>query len=846
MLLFTHPSILSNDLTRSTVDLRSTTFHTRSTKPRSSPHPKFTTATRLSSNLPNDGDIQPRDYTSNLGMDRRKLEKQIKEHFQSTIRSHNQTTDPFHKRIKSTEQGNRLISKLISEVPLDDEEYSFEERALLSLVENRPMYTDIDESQIHSLSPDDQIFPSNPNDLTYELPSDSVPLAEQTPADSVSTRRQLDLVKRRRKKIAEQRGETWINSNSKEDEDVFETLRNSLAQVDTASENPRELQEIIDSIAISVIVDFAAEKSRSKANALTAGAYNYFHYLHTIPRSYSPFSPMQSAFFRILNPPCPRCHVHTSPNQLDNVDGVCDQCYRTIFLQSGPADVHSGDPSWVDGEMREEIKIQEQRLEKEAATMTQQILNELTGKETSTNVISATASTQGGAKGSTSTPRSPVSVGSNGMTGNNQNGQGERPPAIRMQRNISDGWNVRASARSLRTVNPIRNLVQNIDVEPNPEKDLIKLSVGDPTVYGNLKVSDEAIAKFCEVIQEGKSNGYSMSMGSVEARTAVAQRYSLPNSRLTADDVVLATGTSGAIELALGAIANEGDNVILPRPGFPLFTTIAEGYGIECRYYGLDPERNWEIKLADIAPLTDNRTRAIVVNNPSNPCGSVFSATHVEEILAVASALRLPVIADEVYADMVFSDCKFTPIAAKSDDVPVLSVGGISKQFVVPGWRLGWLLLHDRNQLLEKGDVKRGIRQLTTRMLVPNTPTQALVPTLLEDGVEDNKAFQELMKELESNAQFTVKSLATAKGIQCIQPQGAMYVMAKIDVKRLGFEDDMQFAKELLREEAVFVLPGQCFQAPNFVRIVFSAPQNVLAEAFFRIRSFCSRRLGGM
>lgn len=403
-------------------------------------------------------------------------------------------------------------------------------------------------------------------------------------------------------------------------------------------------------------------------------------------------------------------------------------------------------------------------------------------------------------------------------------------------------WFVKASDRSLRTINPIRQLVQNIAGDPNPEKELIDLSVGDPTRYGNLQVDSDTVEKFCRILRDGMGNGYTQSMGSLEARQAVAARYSLAEiAPLTEKDVFLTAGVSGALELALGALANEGDNVLLPRPGFPLFKTILDCFGVEARYYNVLAERSWEVDLNDLPKLADHRTVAVVLNNPSNPCGSVFSAEHIADILHVAASLRLPIIADEVYADMVFSNHAFVSVASMAHDVPVLSVGGASKQFVVPGWRAGWLLVHDRHGILEAGGVRRGIAQLTTRMLMTNAPAQAILPHLLARGVHCSH-FKGLMDTLERNAQYVINGLQDAVGIRCIVPQGSMYLMVQVDVEKLGFADDLEFAKTLRTEESVFVLPGQCFQAPNYVRIVFCAPKTILEEATKRICEFCARR----
>ncbi len=570
-----------------------------------------------------------------------------------------------------------------------------------------------------------------------------------------------------------------------------------------------------------------------------------------VPFRPKPFPALRKAVFESNSVECVLCNFPILKTDLQ-AGYFCSQCYSKIFVQidspTGPLPQHKSlgdlppdvreivDRIWQErgaqkrnavgnvfpGTGRANTQAYAQFWNSASSTSSEDKKDQLVGVSISTTSSSTGSTSAGG--GPRVPPEPPVPLNGNGA-------------------GMNDEWVVNASDRSLRTINPIRNLVQGIDVKPNPAKELIKLSVGDPTIYGNLKVSQKGVDKYCEVIREMQSNGYSMSMGSLEARTAVAKRYSLPDAPLSPDDVVLTAGTSGAVEVAIGALANEGDNILIPQPGFPLFRTIAEGFGVECRYYKLLPNQSWAIDLEHLATLADSRTVAIVVNNPSNPCGSVFGKSHIQDLLKTASDLHLPIIADEVYADMVFSRQEFASIGSQSKSVPVLSVGGISKQFVVPGWRLGWVLIHDRGDVFHRGQVRKGIRQLTTRMLVPNTPAQAVLPTLLSDGVQD-ASFRKIMRELEVNAAFTVKALASAPGMRCIEPQGSMYTMVEIDANLLGFEDDMHFTKALLQEESVFVLPGQCFQAPNFVRIVFCAPHVILSEAFHRIRSFCSRHAG--
>ncbi|KAJ8907616.1 hypothetical protein NDN08_007726 [Rhodosorus marinus] len=405
---------------------------------------------------------------------------------------------------------------------------------------------------------------------------------------------------------------------------------------------------------------------------------------------------------------------------------------------------------------------------------------------------------------------------------------------------------VKSSKRAQQTNNPIREFVQPDPPRKLPEgRSLIKLSNGDPTTYGNLRPPKEVVAHLASTITEGVADGYSLSMGSVAARESIATwatetagGSSTSKVSYSTKDCFLAAGASGALECALGTIADEGDNILVPAPGFPLFRTIAGGYGIETRRYKLDPEKLWEIDLETIESAADDRTRAILINNPSNPCGSVYSRQHCEEIAQLAARLQIPILCDEIYADMTFGSSEFTPMACVCSDVPVLTVGGISKKFVVPGWRLGWILVHDPVGALD--EVRVGLRKMTTRMLCPATPMQNAVEYMLS-GFSGH--LRDLMKVLEENAALTETRLNAVPGLNCIHPQGAMYAMVMVDTAALGFTDDYQFAEKLIEEEAVEVLPGRCFEADNFFRVVYAAPASILEEAFDRIDAFCRRHI---
>lgn len=369
-------------------------------------------------------------------------------------------------------------------------------------------------------------------------------------------------------------------------------------------------------------------------------------------------------------------------------------------------------------------------------------------------------------------------------------------------------------------------------------KNLIPLSIGDPTVFGNLQPPPTAITALQRLVAEGKSNGYAPSTGTVAARTAIATRFGSSGPHpLTPNDVMICSGASGALHIAMDAMLDAGDNILLPKPGFSLYATIAGYLNVEVRYYNLLPERGWECDLDQMATLVDGRTRALLINNPSNPNGSNFTRAHLQQLVAFASRHRLPIISDEIYGDMVFAGHTFTPIADLSEDVPVVTASGLAKQYLVPGWRIGWLLFHDRQGKLAAA--KAAALALTQIILGANTLCQALVPTLLLETPLDY--YSALNQTLEDQSLFLYESIRAIPGLRPIEPQACMYLMVAIDTARYpAFADDVAFSGALLQEEMLFVLPGSCFMADNYFRLVTCAPRAVLEQAMARLRRFCA------
>lgn len=318
---------------------------------------------------------------------------------------------------------------------------------------------------------------------------------------------------------------------------------------------------------------------------------------------------------------------------------------------------------------------------------------------------------------------------------------------------------------------------------------------------------------------------------------------------------------------------------------------ITQSLGGEVRHYDLVPERSWEVDVAHLESLIDDRTKAILLNNPSNPCGNVLPMANLQAVLAVASRHRLPIISDEIYAKMAFTGHAFHPLASLTSDVPVLTVGGLAKQFAVPGWRVGWVLLYDRHAILSTGDpmsVRQGIRNLTQvgalrdrasaasrasclsdwslgvvvwlvvlQVIVgSNTLVQSAIPSLfpppsspLADRLDG--FYRHYVGTLERNAEYVVQRVRRMAGLDVVVPQGAMYAMIRLqpgafvmgeqDGEGGADGDDVAFSQALLQEENLVVLPGQCFGIRGFVRVVFAPPEDVLSQAMDRLEAFTAR-----
>ncbi|OLY81410.1 Tyrosine aminotransferase [Smittium mucronatum] len=410
---------------------------------------------------------------------------------------------------------------------------------------------------------------------------------------------------------------------------------------------------------------------------------------------------------------------------------------------------------------------------------------------------------------------------------------------------FSDWKPVSPSKTAIATINPIRGLLDSgVAKQTGKESSepVINMSLGDPTIFGNFKTHPCVIEAVEKQLKSYHSNGYAPSSGNPQAREAIAKAYSDPDNGVIfhPQDVILASGCSGAVEMSIVSLCSEGDNILLPKPGFPLYKTNAESRGVNYKLYNLLAEKQWEADLPHLESLIDDKTKAILINNPSNPCGSNWSKEHVAAIIDICAKHRIPLISDEIYNGIVFPGVKFTSAASVSKNVPVLTLGGIAKRYLVPGWRVGWVTLHDPLNVLV--NLRPYINNLTAIINGPNTLIQKSLPDILS-GDFNEEFSAHLNSGLETNAKIIVDRASAIKGLTPIVPEAAMYIMILIDPEIFdsGIRNSVDFFNSLMWEEHVEVLPGDIFDFPNSFRVVITPPPEKLIEAFDRIKLFCER-----
>ena len=388
---------------------------------------------------------------------------------------------------------------------------------------------------------------------------------------------------------------------------------------------------------------------------------------------------------------------------------------------------------------------------------------------------------------------------------------------------------------STRTVNfhyAIRNLVSAAEALERNGRKVIYLNIGDPQAYG-FRPPAHVVEAVTRALRDGFT-GYAHSAGLSVARTAVAAHATSLGAPTTAEQVTITSGASEAADLVLTALVNEGEEVLLPAPGYPIYPAILSKLGAVVRYYKLDPTRGWQPSAEEIEALITNRTRALVLINPNNPSGSVIPDKTTKETLEVAARNKLLVIADEVYRDLCFEKAPTSAsVLAQEIDVPLITLESLSKTHLVPGWRIGWMRYTHEEQMR---DLTAAIGRLASGRLCSPTPAQYAVAPALEGSREFQEDF---LREIKSRRDLCIGRIGGIEHLSCEIPAAAFYLMIKAE--RLGGRLDEQFVLDLLNDTGVLVVPGSGFGTDpeqGYFRMVYLADEAMLGEVFNHIKRF--------
>jgi alanine-synthesizing transaminase len=388
---------------------------------------------------------------------------------------------------------------------------------------------------------------------------------------------------------------------------------------------------------------------------------------------------------------------------------------------------------------------------------------------------------------------------------------------------------------STRTANfhyAIRNLVSAAEVLERAGGSIIYLNIGDPQAYG-FRPPVHIVEAVARALKESFT-GYAHSAGLRVARSAVAAYATALGAPTTLEQVLITSGASEAADLVLTALVNDGDEVLLPAPGYPIYPAILNKLGAIARYYTLNSSDAWQPSIEEINSLITNRTRAIVLINPNNPTGSISPDEMTKQILELAARHKLLVIADEVYRELCFEKPPTSAsVLAQQLDVPLITLESLSKTHLVPGWRVGWMRYTHEKQMRE---LTGAIGRLASGRLCSPTPAQYAVAPALEGSREFQRNF---LNDLKGRRDFCVERVRKNESLSCEIPEAAFYLMIKAE--KLGDRTDERFVLDLLKETGVLVVHGSGFGVDphlGYFRMVYLADEATLGEVFNRIDQF--------
>ena len=332
--------------------------------------------------------------------------------------------------------------------------------------------------------------------------------------------------------------------------------------------------------------------------------------------------------------------------------------------------------------------------------------------------------------------------------------------------------------------------------------------------------------------------GYSDSRGLFSARKAImqyAQLKGLPN--VTVNDIYTGNGVSELINLCMQALLDEGDEILIPSPDYPLWTATATLAGGKAVHYICDEQADWNPDIDDIKKKVTNRTKAIVIINPNNPTGALYSREVLEQIVEVARQHQLIIFSDEIYDRLVMDGAQHVSIASLAPDLFCVTFSGLSKSHMIAGYRIGWMVLSGRKELAK--DYIQGLNMLSNMRLCSNVPAQSIVQTAL-GGHQSVNSYVVPGGRIYEQREFIYQAVNDIPGLSLVKPKAAFYAFPKIDVKKFNITNDERFALDFLREKKVLIVHGSGFnwKQPDHFRIVYLPRVEVLEEAMGKLKQF--------
>jgi alanine-synthesizing transaminase len=356
------------------------------------------------------------------------------------------------------------------------------------------------------------------------------------------------------------------------------------------------------------------------------------------------------------------------------------------------------------------------------------------------------------------------------------------------------------------------------------------LNIGDPIPFG-FRTPPHMIEAVARAVRDGH-NGYAPSVGIPAAREAVAAECVNRGMPMSPDRVIITSGTSEGIELALNALAEAGDDVLVPTPTYPLYTAVLAKIGARAVFYRTDPDRGWQPDLEHVRSLISPRTRALVVIDPNNPTGASYPDATRLALLEIADRHNIPLLADEVYADLAF-DGPVAALARANPEAPVITFSSLSKAYLAPGWRMGWMGVGQTERL---DDVLAAVKKLADGRLCSTAPMEHALVAALTGDRSHQAAFRDALRE---RAVLSHARLNAIEGISSVMPSAAFYAMPRVALPPGTTDEDYVLA--LLRATGVLCVYGSGFgtdPADGFFRVVFLAAPAELSDIYDLIAEF--------